>query len=55
MNSTFETDNIEDTLISLLNDLKRKGVHILDIKVDRGTIIMKATMCLRRKIWLKSK
>lgn len=37
-NSTFETDNIEDTLISLLNDLKRKGVHILDIKIDRGTL-----------------
>lgn len=37
-NNTFETDNIEDTLISLLNDLKRKGVHILDIKVDRGTL-----------------
>ena len=36
--STFETDNIEDTLISLLNDLKQKGVHILDIKVDRGTL-----------------
>ena len=37
-NSTFETENIEDTLISLLNDLNQKGVHILDIKVDRGTL-----------------
>lgn len=37
-NSTFETDNIEDTLISLLNDLKQKEIHILDIKVDRGTL-----------------
>ena len=37
-NSTFETDNIEDTLISLLNDLKKKEIHILDIKVDRGTL-----------------
>lgn len=37
-NNTFETDNIEYTLISLLNDLKQKGVHILDIKVDRGTL-----------------
>lgn len=36
--STFETDNIEDTLISLLNDLKQKEIHILDIKVDRGTL-----------------
>ena len=37
-NSTFETDNIEDTLISLLKDLKQKEIHILDIKVDRGTL-----------------
>ena len=37
-NSVFETDNIEDTLISLLNDLKQKEIHILDIKVDRGTL-----------------
>ena len=36
--STFETDNIEDTLISLLGGLKQKGVHALDIKVDRGTL-----------------
>lgn len=37
-NSTFETDTIEDTLISLLNDLKQKEIPILDIKVDRGTL-----------------
>ncbi len=37
-NSTFETDSIEDTLISLLHDLKQKEIHILDIKVDRGTL-----------------
>ena len=37
-NSVFETDNIEDTLISLLHDLKQKEIHILDIKVDRGTL-----------------
>lgn len=37
-NRTVETDNIEDTLISMLNDLKKKGSHILDIKVDRGTL-----------------
>lgn len=36
--STFETDNIEDTLISLLTDLKVKGIGVLDIKVDRGTL-----------------
>ena len=36
--STFETDNIEDALISLLGDLKQKEIHVLDIKVDRGTL-----------------
>ena len=36
--STFETDNIEDTLISLLGELKQKELHVLDIKVDRGTL-----------------
>ncbi len=37
-NSTFETDTIEDTLISLLHDWKQKEIHLLDIKVDRGTL-----------------
>ena len=36
--SIFETDNIEDTLISLLGELKQKEIHVLDIKVDRGTL-----------------
>ncbi len=36
--STFETDNIEDTLISLLGELKQEKIHVLDIKVDRGTL-----------------
>ena len=36
--STCETDNIENTLISLLSDWKQKGVQVLDIKVDRGTL-----------------
>ena len=36
--NTFETDNIEDTLISLLGELKKKKFHVLDIKVDRGTL-----------------
>lgn len=48
-NSTFEADNIEDTLISLLNDLKRKGVHILDIKVDHGTLEQHFIEMARRK------
>ncbi len=37
-NSTFETDNIEDTLISLLCEFKQKKIHVSDIKVDRGTL-----------------
>lgn len=35
---TFETDNIEDTLLSLLGTLKQNGVRVLDIQVDRGTL-----------------
>ena len=35
---SFETDNIEDALISLLGELKQKKIHVLDIKVDRGTL-----------------
>lgn len=37
-NRTYETDNIEDTLISILGELKQKENHVLDIKVDRGTL-----------------
>ncbi len=48
-NSSFETDNIEDTLISLLHDLKQKGIHILDIKVDRGTLEQHFIEMARRK------
>jgi len=36
--SAVETDNIEDTLISLLNKLKQDKIHVLDIKVDCGTL-----------------
>ena len=36
--NTFETDNIEDTLIFLLSELKQKKIHVSDIKVDRGTL-----------------
>ncbi|MCR2045964.1 ABC transporter ATP-binding protein [Acetatifactor muris] len=35
---TFETDTIEDTLISLLQDFRQKEIRILDMKVDRGTL-----------------
>ena len=34
----YETDTIEDTLISLLEECKQKNIQILDIKVDRGTL-----------------
>lgn len=35
---TFETGNIGDALLSLLSELKQKGIEVLDIKVDRGTL-----------------
>ena len=35
---TYETDTIEDSLISLLEECKQKNIQILDIKVDRGTL-----------------
>ena len=35
---TYETDTIEDTLISLMEECKQKNIQILDIKVDRGTL-----------------
>ena len=35
---TFETHNIEDALISLLGKLKQEKIHVLDLKVDRGTL-----------------
>lgn len=37
-NSTLETDNITDTLLSLLGKLKQEKTDVLDIKVDRGTL-----------------
>lgn len=47
--STFETDNIEDTLISLLGELKQKEIHVSDIKVDRGTLEQHFIEMARRK------
>jgi ABC-2 type transport system ATP-binding protein len=35
---SFESDNIGDTMLSLLEDFKLKGTEVLDIKVDRGTL-----------------
>lgn len=34
----LEADNIENTLLSLLSELKQKEIKVLDIKVDRGTL-----------------
>ena len=47
--SIFETDNIEDTLISLLSNLKQKEIHVLDIKVDCGTLEHHFMEMARRK------
>lgn len=35
---TIEADNIEDTLLTLLSELKHRGIALLDIRVDRGTL-----------------
>ena len=35
---SYESDNIENSLISLLTELKEKKIHVLDIKVDRGNL-----------------
>ena len=47
--SVYETDNIEDALISLLSELKQKEIHVLDIKVDRGTLEQHFMEMTRRK------
>lgn len=36
--NTFETENIEKTLSSILGDIRKNGDEIMDIKVDRGTL-----------------
>ena len=38
-----------EILISLLNDLKQKEIHILDMKVDRGTLEQHFIEMSRRK------
>lgn len=35
---SFDTDNIGGALLDLLEDYKRKGIDILDIKTDRGSL-----------------
>ncbi len=34
----FESDNIGDTMLTLLEDFKQRGIAVLDIKIDRGTL-----------------
>ena len=46
---SFETTNIEDTLISLLTEFKQKKIQVLDIKVDRGTLEEHFIKMARRK------
>ncbi len=46
---TYETDNIEDTLIALLSQLKQDKIHVLDIKVDRGTLEQHFIQMARRQ------
>lgn len=47
---TLETDNIEDTLLSLLGECKRKNIPVLDLKVDRGTLEQHFIEIARRKV-----
>ena len=35
---TFVVDNIGDALIALLEGYRQKGITILDIQIDRGTL-----------------
>lgn len=34
----FEADDIGDALLALLEDFRQRGVAVLDIKIDRGTL-----------------
>ena len=34
----FESDDIGDTLLALLEDYKARGITVLDIKIDRGSL-----------------
>lgn len=35
---SFESDSIGDTMLTLLEDYKQRGIAVLDIKIDRGTL-----------------
>lgn len=35
---SFDSNDIKDTLLWRLEDYKHKGITVLDVKVDRGTL-----------------
>lgn len=35
---SIESDNIGDTMLTLLESFKQRGIAVLDIKIDRGTL-----------------
>lgn len=35
---TYHSDHIAETLLELLEKLKRQGIAVLDIEIDRGTL-----------------
>ena len=35
---TYHSDHIAETLLELLEELKRQGIAVLDIEIDRGTL-----------------
>ncbi len=35
---TYESDNIGDTMLTLLEEFKQRGIAVLDIKINRGTL-----------------
>ncbi|TCL58540.1 ABC-2 type transport system ATP-binding protein [Kineothrix alysoides] len=35
---SFESDNIGNTMLTLLEDFKQRGINVLDIKIDKGTL-----------------
>lgn len=37
-NEQFESDNISDTMLTVLEDYKRRKIEVLDIRIDRGTL-----------------
>lgn len=49
-NEVFETDNIGDTLLTLLENYKQNDISILDIKISRGTLEQHFMELARRNV-----